>query len=141
MERVIFNGSDMMRKQILWVTSVLWGLGTVTAAQAQDAAANPFIGKWKVEWQGERRPQTADLEITASGGEWKTLASSRSDPCHGLAAPVEITSATADKLEFIIKSSAALHGCKDSPTLALVREADGKVSGLRGTNSMTLTRK
>lgn len=129
-----------MRKQILWVTSVMWGLSAATAVQAQDSA-NPFIGKWKVEWQGERRPQAADLEITASGGEWKTLASSRSDPCHGLAAPVEITSATADKLEFIIKSSTALQGCKDSPTLALVREADGKVSGLRGANSMTLTRK
>ncbi len=129
-----------MRKQILWVTSVMWGLSAATAAQAQDAA-NPFIGKWKVEWQGERRQQAADLEITASGGQWKTLSSSRSDPCHGLAAPVDITSTTAEKLEFIIKFSTALQGCKDSSTLSLAREADGKVSGLRGENPLTLTRK
>ena len=129
-----------MRKQILWATCVLWGLGAVTSVQAQDAA-NPFIGKWKVEWQGERKLRVADLEITANGGQWKTLASSRGDTCLGLEAPVEITSTTAEKLKFIIKFSTALQGCKDSSTVSLVREADGKVSGQRGENPLTLTRK
>ena len=63
MGTVIFNGSVMMRRQILWATCVLWGLGAVTSVQAQDAA-NPFIGKWKVEWQGEKRLRVAELTVT-----------------------------------------------------------------------------
>ncbi|QIL70458.1 hypothetical protein G7048_08895 [Diaphorobacter sp. HDW4B] len=129
-----------MKKQILWATCLLWGLGAGTSVQAQDAA-NPFIGKWNVEWQGDKKSQEAELEITASGGTWKTATSKRKDPCVGLAAPVEIASASAEKLEFIIKFSTALQGCKDSSTLSLVRDADGKVSGLRGENPLTLTRK
>ena len=39
------------------------GLGAVTSVQAQDAA-NPFIGKWKVEWQGEKRLRVAELTVT-----------------------------------------------------------------------------
>ena len=85
MGAVIFNGSVMMRRQILWATCVLWGLGAVTSVQAQDAA-NPFIGKWNVEWQGDKKSQEAELEITASGGTWKTATSKRKDPCVGLAA-------------------------------------------------------
>ena len=54
------------------------------------------------------------------------MASRKGDPCVGRAAPVEITSASAEKLEFIIKFSTALQGCKDSSTLSLAREADGK---------------
>ena len=120
--------------------ALLMGVGGVASVHAQDAA-NPFIGKWKVEWQGEKRSQEADLEITASGGQWQTMASRKGDPCVGRAAPVEITSASAEKLEFIIKFSTALQGCKDSSTLSLAREADGKVSGMRGENPLTLTRK
>ena len=128
-----------MRKQILWVTSVMWGLSAATAVQAQDSA-NPFIGKWTVNWTSEVRPQEADLEITASGGKWKTAASSRKNPCIGREVPVEIKSVSAELLEFTAKFSEALAGCKDS-NMTLTRAADGKISGMRGDAELTLTRK
>lgn len=109
-------------------------------ASAQDAAANPFTGKWSVEWENGSRPQAADLEITASGGLWKTLATKRSDPCVGREAPLAITTSTADKLDFVIKFSDALQGCKDSK-VSLMLDADGKVTGQRGGYALALKRK
>ena len=37
-------------------------------------AGNPFLGQWGVTWEGKARMQQADLDITGSGGSWKTLA-------------------------------------------------------------------
>ena len=119
--------------------ALLMGTGGVASVHAQDAA-NPFIGKWKVEWQGEKKSQEADLEITASGGTWQTATSKRKDPCIGREAPVEIKSVNAEMLKFTAKFSEALAGCKDA-NMTLTRAADGKVSGTRGDAELTLTRK
>lgn len=103
--------------------------------------ANPFVGKWTVTWDGKSRPQQANLEITESGGTWKTLGAKRLDACIWPAAPIEVRSAGAKEIVFTIRFSEVLQGCKDSE-VKLTQQDDGRVTGERpGNRDLTLTRR
>ena len=64
-------------------------------AVAQDSA-NPFIGKWKVNWEGKNKVMESHLEIKSDGGNWNAYSAGRYDTCGGHDIPVEIKSTDAE---------------------------------------------
>ena len=118
------------------VAATLLGSGI---AKAQDA--NPFVGQWTVKWDGKKRSEVAELEITATGGKFRnTSGNSRYDPCLGLEAPVEIKKADAQDMAITARYSDVMQGCKDV-NMKLQRGEDGKVTGQRGEFELRLDRK
>ncbi|WP_404300748.1 hypothetical protein [Alicycliphilus denitrificans] len=106
-------------------------------------AGNPFLGQWVVTWEGKARMQQADLQITDSGGSWKTFASQKNAPCVGREVAVRHDAVGEQEMRLTLLFSEALQGCKDSQ-LTLVRHPDGRVTGQNqssGDRELTLVRK
>lgn len=102
-------------------------------------AASPFVGTWKVVWQGPKRQLEADLVITESGGTWKTYRSADVDPCVGREVAVAIESSSATEMTLTLKFAEAMPGCRNS-TVKLVK-GENAVTGTRGKAELTLTKK
>ena len=100
---------------------------------------NPFLGTWSATWSGANKAQRATLVITESGGSWRTVGSSKTNPCIGREAPIAIESSSAKKIVFNVKFSEAYTGCSDSKVV-LIRADDGAVTGKRGRFDLTLSR-
>lgn len=109
-------------KTAIWLASVFF------AATAAAQSPNPYEGVWKATWQGASRPLEAAVMIKGLGGSWKTFSTSRSNPCVGREAPIEVTVATSDTLKFTAKFSDVVANCEN---FDVELKADG--SGLRGT--------
>ena len=109
----------------------------VTIANAE--STNPFYGKWKAEWQGAKKMEESRFTIDDKGGSWKTLSSSRSNPCVGKEVPIRIENSSPDAMTLKLKFSEALLGCADA-TVRLKRADDGSVSGKRGKADLVLTK-
>jgi len=120
--------------------SSLLMLGLALPAVAWGQNANPFVGKWTVNWQGKSRPLQADLVITESGGTWKTFSQSRDDPCVGREAPVEIRAVDTKTLKLSVRHSEAVQGCKDTQVELELIDAQ-RATGKRGEIGLALTRK
>jgi hypothetical protein len=119
------------------LTAVAGSLVVVCSVHAQDPAS--YTGKWTGELSGAGRPVGVTLVVDGQKGSWDTMARSRSDTCIGLKAPIVVTKATADVLEFDIKASEALAGCRD--TQATLQRVDGGVlKGTRGNQELVLKR-
>lgn len=110
----------------------------VSSCAAFGQSSNPFIGKWKVTWQGEKRTGEAALVIEETGGSWQTFAKSRRDNCVGLKVPIAVESSSGNAMTIKLKFS-VLQGCSDS-TVELKRVDDKTVSGTRGSADLVLTR-
>lgn len=104
-------------------------LAVASTASLADTPA-PFVGVWKVKWQGATRPQEAKLVITPTGGTWKTYASSSSDPCVGREAPIVLSSTAPDKVTIDLKYSSVINGCSD--VKVQFQAIDDKLVGKRG---------
>jgi len=94
--------------KLTWVALTMVATGAVLA-QSQ----NPHDGTWKATWQGASRPLEALVVIKGNGGSWKTHASNRSNPCVGREAPIVITAATPDALNFTAKFSDVIASCEN----------------------------
>ena len=102
-------------------------------------AGPPFVGSWKVSWQGEKRIQEARLEISESGGTWRTATSSKTNGCVGREVPIALEPVSAQELKVRLKFSEVLQGCADA--LVTLRSADGQnLTGTRGVAALTLER-
>ena len=110
-----------------------------SAAGALAQPANPFIGKWRVSWEGDNKERSATLVITETGGSWRTLAFAKKNPCLGQTAPISIASSSPEKLVLELKYSAVYTGCDDAKVV-LTRAEDGTISGRRGHSELKLTR-
>lgn len=112
---------------------------TVPALSQSD---NPFLGRWGATWENKGgQPLQANVEITENGGSWQTLAARRHDPCVGKQAPIQIKSVSPSAMDFSIRYSEVLQGCKDA-NVRLTRHEDGRVTGQRGADiALVLTRK
>lgn len=110
-----------------------------SAAAVPAQPANPFLGKWRASWEGGHKPLTAALEITESGGSWKTLAFAKKNPCLGQTAPISIVSSSPEKLVLELKYSEAYAGCPDTKVV-LMRAGDGTITGKRGHSELQLSR-
>ena len=119
------------------LASMVWLACTPAIAQT---ASDPFIGNWAVTWEGHRKLNEADLEITETGGHWQTYAWNGLDPCIGRRAPIERVRADGNRQVLVVRFSQALQGCRDV-RIVLRAAADGSLSGTRGENPLTLTRK
>ena len=102
-------------------------------------AAQPFVGKWKVQWQVDRASYTAQMELTATGGSWQTATSRRSNPCFGRKVPLQHDLASADKLELTLKFSEVIADCKDA-RVRLQLNDQGEVVGTRSGYELKLER-
>ncbi len=108
---------------------------TVTAQEP-----NPYTGTWKATWDTKKERLQAKVVITDSGGTWKAAASSHTNACRGVKAPISIVSASAEELVFQIKFSEALRGCKDIPVSLTPVDAN-TLKGFRdSTVAVTLVR-
>jgi hypothetical protein len=114
---------------------------TIVASAGPVSAQDPanYQGVWKGELQGATRPVEVRVVIEGTGGTWDTISRSRSDPCVGLKAPIAVTLATAQALEFEIKASDALAGCHNTKA-ALQRIDDKTLKGTRGKQALSLQR-
>lgn len=102
-------------------------------------AGPPFVGSWKVSWQGDRRMEQARLVITESGGTWRSARSIRMNACVGRETPIALEPVSTDRLKVRLKFSEVLQGCPDS--LITLRSADGQtITGMRGSAELTLER-
>ena len=101
--------------------------------------ANPFLGKWKVTWNGAKRVWEAKLIINATGGSWQQLSSFHLDTCSGKEAPIAIESSSDKTMTIKLKYSVALAGCPDSEVT--LQQVDEKTfTGKRGKVDMVLSR-
>jgi hypothetical protein len=101
-------------------------LATIATAQSQDS----YDGTWKATFKGTTRLLEARVVIKGTGGSWKTFATSRDNRCIGLEAPITVTTATADALNFAARFSDVIAGCENF-TVEVKR--DGAVlKGTRG---------
>lgn len=130
-----------MKKFLLICTVVLCG------ASAWAQAPHPFVGQWRVSWGGEdgrMRPTEAELDITPTGGHWRTIVSNprtiRASPCAIREAPIDIQSVSERSIEFIIRYSSVLTGCDDSRVRLRMDDAN-RVMGRRGPAALTLERR
>ena len=106
-------------------------------AAAQDT--QPFVGTWKVSWQGERGITEARLVIEASGGSWQTLARKKADPCQGLKVPIVLQDIEADSVTVYAKFGETLGGCQDAHIKLRKTDADHMV-GTRGEKEVRAVR-
>jgi hypothetical protein len=114
-------------------------LGGISPALAEEA--NPFIGKWIATWENKGgRPLQADVSIVEAGGTWQTLVTRKNDPCVGKEAPIEIKSVSPKELRMAVRHSEVIPGCKDT-NVKLHLHDDGSVTGNRGSDEMTFTKK
>lgn len=111
----------------------------IHAPIASAQSVNPFFGKWKAEWQTEKRTEEAHFTLNDKGGTWKTLAKSKSNPCVGREVGIEIVKSSPDEMTLKLKFSEAITGCTDS-TLHLKRVDDKTIAGRRGKADLKLTR-
>ncbi len=109
---------------------------SMTLAWAQ--APTPFVGTWKVTWEGKKQVLDAKLVLNESGGTWKTSTQQESNPCVGKEVPVKVESSTPQEVKLLLAFS-VLHGCKDSK-VTLTLGADSTVSGRRGDADLKLKR-
>jgi hypothetical protein len=107
-------------------------------AMAQ-AAAKPFIGTWKVEWQTDKQTYGAVMEITETGGTWQTATSSRANPCFGRKVPIQHDSATVDSLDMTLKFSEVIADCRNA-TVKLKLDDKGAVVGRRSGYELQMKR-
>jgi hypothetical protein len=111
----------------------------ISSFSAFSQPANPFLGKWKVTWEGAKKILQATLIIDGSGGSWQTLDHSRVDPCVGKEVPIAIQSSSADAMTIKLKFSEVLQGCSDA-TVKLKRVDDKTIAGTRGKADLVLSR-
>jgi hypothetical protein len=124
------------------VVGLVLCLGMVLSVPVRAQNANPFLGKWLVSWDGAKGKLEANLEISDSGGFWKTMSvASKTDMCAGREAPIRVDSVEDKKIQFTIRYSEALAGCADSK-VSLALHDDGRISGERsGGRVLSLTRR
>lgn len=123
-----------MSLRTLLVVSLLASSGLVWAQTGP-----PFVGTWKVSWQGEKRLQEARLVISENGGTWKTATSSKLNACVGHEVPIALEPVSAQELKVRLKFSEVLQGCSDA--LVTLRSGDGQnLTGMRGAAELTLER-
>lgn len=118
---------------------ILFLMLAICSVAAFSQPANPFLGKWKVTWEGAKQIYQATLIIDGTGGSWKTLAHNRHDPCVGKEVPIAIQSSSADAMTIKLKFSEVLQGCTDS-TVKLTRVDDKTFTGKRGKSDLVLSR-
>ena len=123
-----------MPRTLMAVLSILIATG---GAGAQ--ATNPFLGTWKVTWEGEAQSHEALLVVAESGGSWKTSARQKNNPCVGREVPIKIESSTPAELKMVLQFSAVISGCNDSK-VTLNAGPGGTVTGKRGKADLVLVR-
>jgi hypothetical protein len=119
-------------------------LGCAAIVQAQApapiAVPAPFVGTWKVSWQGQSKPLTAEMVLTDSGGRWHTFnAASKTNSCQGREVPIAVQSASPDAVTLHLQFSEVINGC-GNVTVKLQRGADGTLSGTRSGEPLTLVK-
>lgn len=115
-------------------------LTTAVTAQAPSGIPAPFVGTWKVSWQGKTRPLSAEMVLTATGGRWQTFnVTSASNHCFGREVPVAVQSASTDAVTLQLRFSEVIDGC-GNVTVKLQQAADGTITGTRGGEALTLVR-
>ena len=125
--------------QRLFVLAVLLGGAMLVQAQAPTVPA-PFIGSWKVSWQGKAKPLSGEMVLTESGGHWQTFnVASGTNACYGKEVPIGVQSASPDAVTLQLKFSEVINGC-GSITVKLQRGADGAVTGTRSGEPLTLVK-
>lgn len=124
----------MSRTKSRYLVAILFA---VSSCAAFAESSNPFIGKWKVTWQG-KQPWEAKLVIDQSGGSWQTFARSKTNSCTGLEVPIAVESSSENEMTIKLKFS-ILQGCTDS-TVHLKRVGGDTISGTRGMVSLVLSR-
>lgn len=98
-------------------------------AHALAQEANPYNGTWAVQFDAPGRPGIkGTVDVNGQGGLWKTVSSTRSDTCAGRDAPIDVKSATPEKLVFRVMRSQALAGCPDF-TVSMNRVDDNNLEG------------
>lgn len=91
--------------------------------------ANPYNGTWAVQFDAPGRPGIkGTVDVNGQGGLWKTVSSTRSDTCAGRDAPIDVKSATPEKLVFRVMRSQVLAGCPDF-TISMNRVDDNNLEG------------
>jgi hypothetical protein len=116
-------------------------LATISFA-ALGQPANPFVGDWKVSWQGEKRAWQANLTINESGGSWQTFSAMRKETnvCIGREVPISIKSSSAEAMTIKLKYSEVLRGCADGQ-IVLTRVDDTTIAGKLRNWDLMLSRK
>ncbi|MBX3644159.1 MAG: hypothetical protein KF720_13955 [Rubrivivax sp.] len=123
----------MLRKLILPLA-----LAVACPLALADAAA-PFIGKWNAQWQTDKQSYEAVMEITETGGTWKTATMSRNNACFGRQVPIQHDRATSDSLDMTLKFSDVITGCNNA-TVKLRLDDKGNVIGTRSGYPLQLKR-
>ncbi|MFO1339896.1 MAG: hypothetical protein U1F53_16990 [Burkholderiaceae bacterium] len=124
--------------------AALWCCAALVQAQAPDKAPDrvpaPFVGTWKVTWEGKSRPLTAEMVLTESGGHWQTFnVGSKTNSCSGRTVPIAVKSASADAVALQLRFSEVINGC-DNVSVKLQRGADGAITGTRSGEPLTLVK-
>lgn len=102
--------------------------------------AQPFLGKWSVEWHSSKRTYQAVMVITETGGTWQTATQDRNNPCAGREVPLQHDSASADSLNLTLKFSDVMTGC-GNVSVKLRLDDKGQVVGKRSEFDLKLERK
>lgn len=104
------------------------GLAVPAIALAQLGA--PYVGQWRASWAAEQRSYEADVEITPSGGSWRTAVTSRTNPCVGRPVPMKIEASSAEEVRMTLAFADAIPGCPN--TFVVLRPGpEGTLTGNR----------
>lgn len=115
-------------------------LAASAPAPAAEAVPAPFVGTWKVSWQGKTKPLSAEMVLTAAGGRWQTFnVASQTNHCFGREVPIAVQSASADAVTLQLRFSDVIDGC-GNVTVKLQQAADGTITGTRSGEALTLVR-
>jgi hypothetical protein len=127
------------RSKVVKLSHILFLMLAICSVSAFSQPANPFLGKWKVTWEGAKQIYQATLIIDGTGGTWRTLTHSKFDSCAGKEVPIAVQSSSADAMTIKLKFSEVLQGCNDG-TVKLTRVDDKTITGKRGNLDLVLSR-
>jgi hypothetical protein len=132
------RGQSPKEGEMIRAMTLVAALSALAGPVGAEPAA-PFLGTWKVVGEGEAQVYEARLVLTASGGTWQASVRQRNNPCAGREVPVKLGDATERQLTVTLQFADVMAGCKNS-TVILTREADGTISGKRGSHDLKLSR-